>query len=76
MLIYLDQYRTESANSNMLKNGTYGDEMMSASCQPKVIRLPHPTSMALTAVATLPEDLTTADVDALLGEVYALATQI
>jgi hypothetical protein len=32
--------------------------------------------MALTAVATLPEDLTTADVDALLGEVYALATQI
>jgi hypothetical protein len=73
MVIYLDQYRIADSAHRQLKNGTYGDDIMTMHNQSKIIRLPQQPA---TAIAGLPEDLTTADVDTLLDRVYALATQI
>ena len=76
MVIYLDQYRpTKAAPVSVLKNGTYGDEIMNASWNPAVVLMFH--DVAQCAISPeLPEDLTTVDIDSFLGKVYALATQI
>ena len=76
MVIYLDQFRTEAAANNRLKNGTYGNASMNTLRQPKIIPLPQLSAVAMATHAALPEDLTTADVNALLEQVYALASQI
>ena len=76
MVIYLDQYRpTKAAPVSVLKNGTYGDEIMNSNWNPAVIYLLN--DVAQRAISPeLPEDLTTVDIDSFLGKVYALATQI
>ena len=76
MVIYLDQRRQPKAASvSMSKNGTYGDEIMNSNWNPAVIYLLN--DVAQRAISPeLPEDLSTVDVEAFLGRVYALATQI
>jgi hypothetical protein len=76
MVIYMDQYRAvKSAPVEWLKNGTYGDEIMRASWNPAVAQMVRETA-PLTPSPDLPDDLSTIDVNALLGRVYALATLI
>ena len=76
MVIYMDQYRAaKAAPVSMLKNGTYSDEIMHANWNPDVVQML--VDVAPSALSPeLPEDLSTVDVDAFLGRVYALATQI
>ncbi len=76
MVIYLDQYRAaKAAPAGMLKNGTYGDKVMHANWNPAVIYMANAVAQCALS-PELPEDLTMVDVDAFLGKVYALATQI
>jgi hypothetical protein len=76
MVIYMDEYRmAKAAPVSVLKNGTYGDEIMHASWNPAVVYMF--SNVAQRAIGPeLPVDLTTVDVDEFLGKVYALATQI
>ena len=76
MVIYLDQYRAaKAAPMSVLKNGTYGDEIMNSNWNPAVVYLFNDVAQG-TISPELPEDLSTVDVDTFLGQVYALATQI
>ena len=76
MVFYLDQYRAANAAPvGMLKNGTYGDEVMYANWNPAVVYMANAVAQCALS-PELPEDLTTIDVDAFLAKVYALATQI
>ena len=59
----------------MLKDGTYGEEIMNSNWNPAVIYMFKDVAQE-PATAELPEDLSTVDVDTFLGRVYALATQI
>ena len=76
MVIYMDPYRaTRAAPATVLKNGTYGDEIMNANWNPAVVYLFK--NVAQCAISPeLPADMSTVDVDEFLGKVYALATQI
>ena len=82
MVIYLEQYRvTKEAPVSLLKNGTYGEEIMNSNWNPAVIYIFNEAAQGandieLHASPDLPEDLSTIDVNAFLGRVYALATQI
>jgi len=76
MLIYLDDYRPErTAAASVLKNGTYGDEIMHANWNPTVVYLFKDAAQRALS-PELPFDLTTVDVDEFMDRVYALATQI
>ncbi len=76
MVIYMDPYRaTRAAPATVLKNGTYGDEIMNANWNPAVVYLFKDAAQCAIS-PELPTDLTTVDVDSFLGKVYALATQI
>ena len=76
MVIYMDDYRTaKSMPVECLKNGTYGEEIMQASWNPAVMQMVHATAGAPSS-PDFPDDLSTLDVDAFLGRVYALATLI
>jgi len=76
MVIYLNQYQTaRTAPAAVLKNGTYGEEVMQAGWNPTVVYLFR--NVAQRALSPeLPDDLSAVDADALLSRVYALATQI
>jgi hypothetical protein len=76
MVIYLDRYRTEQpAQQTWLKNGTYGDDVMTAGWNPAVVQM-HRESAPAVASHELPHDLATVDVDAFLDRVYGLASLI
>ena len=76
MVIYLDEYRPTRAEAmSVLKNGTYGDEIMHASWNPTVVCLFKDVAQHALS-PELPEDLSSIDVDEFMGRVYALATQI
>jgi len=75
MVIYLDQYRAaKAAPVNVLRNGTYGDEILNAGWNPVLTSLTLPAPGA--PEARFLEDLATADIDTLLADIYALATQV
>ena len=76
MVIYMDECRaTRAAPVRVLKNGTYGDEILNANWNPAVVYMFN--NVAQRALSPeLPDDLATVDVDEFLGRVYALATQI
>jgi hypothetical protein len=73
MVIYLDQYRTTKAEPpvNVLRNGTYGNEILNVSCNPVLMLLASrsPKEWFL-------NDLAMADIETILGNIYAFATQI
>ena len=76
MLIYLDEYRpARAATASVLKNGTYGDEIMHANWNPTVVYLFKDAAQRALS-PELPFDLATVDVDEFMDRVYALATQI
>ncbi len=76
MVIYMDEFRAaNSAPVEWLRNGTYGDEIMHANWNPAVLQIVPETTSA-TPSPELPDDMSTVDVDAFLGRVYALATLI
>ncbi len=76
MVIYMNQYReAKSAPVEWLKNGTYGEEIMQANWNPAVVQMIRETAPLMPS-PDLPDDLSTIDVDAFLGRVYALATLI
>jgi hypothetical protein len=73
MVIYLDQYRVARAVPvKVFKNGNYGGGILNANCNPALVLLPVPSAPEVWPL----EDLATADIEALLGNIYALATQI
>jgi hypothetical protein len=76
MVIYMDQYRvTKAAPAAWLKSGTYAHEFMPAASSTAVIPLMRETMTAVPS-PELPYDLSTVDVDELLGQAYALSTLI
>jgi len=73
MVIYLDQYRVaKAAPVNVLRNGTYGGEILNANCNPALMLLPAPGAPEVWFF----NNMATADIETLLGNIYALATQI
>ena len=77
MVINLDEYRSaKAAPVSMLKNGTYGDEIMNSNWNPAVVFYMFNDVAQYTISPELPEEMSVVDVDAFLGRVYALATQI
>ena len=76
MVIYLDEHRaTKCAPVGMSKTGTYADEVMHTNCNPAVIYMFNRVARTAPS-AERTDDLARVDVDAFLGRVYALATQI
>jgi len=76
MVIYMDQFRvTKAAPAAWLKSGTYANEIMPSAAIPVVIPLMRETMIAVPS-PELPYDLSTIDVDELLGQAYALSTLI
>ena len=76
MVIYMDRYRNAKVEPvHMLKDGTYGEQIMNSTWNPAVIYMFNDVAQEPVS-PELPEDLSTVDVNTFLGRVYALATQI
>ncbi len=76
MVIYLEQYTAaKSATAAYRQDGAYEDEILYANWNPAVLHMSRETLPAIPS-PELPDDLSTVDVDALLGRIYALATLI
>jgi hypothetical protein len=73
MVIYLDQYRITKTEPpvNVLRNGTYGNEILNVNCNPVLMLLAPNTHKDWSF-----KDLATADIETILGNIYAIATQI
>jgi len=76
MVVYLDQYRKAKA-ANVMAARCYGQTKLCVNGNPStgVIAMPG-NQNASDLSPELPEDFTGVDVEALLGRVYAMASQI
>ena len=82
MLVYLDDYRktlsnneTKEIDSAVLKNGTYGADVMNTTRKSATLLALHTPAQTLLS-PELPTDLSTIDMDDFLSRVYALASQV
>ena len=76
MVIYLDQYRKNKA-ANVIAPRRYDQEKLCVNGNPVVGVIAMSSHQNLHDLSPeLPEDFTQVDVEALLGRVYALASQI
>ena len=76
MVVYLDQYRKAKA-ANVIAARCYDQENLCVNGNPAIGVMAMPSNQNANDLSPeLPEDFTPVDVEALLGRVYALASQI
>ena len=73
MVIYMHEHKSTPAAVAQYRS--YGDEIMNSNWNPAVVHLVDDATRNAN-IPELPEDFSTADADAFLDRVYALATQI
>ncbi len=75
MVVYLDQYRKAKA-ANVMAARRYGQTRLCVNGSPSTGVIAMPGNHASDLSPELPEDFTGVDVEAFLGRVYAMASQI